>query len=235
MKATTLFLGMALLCLRLVAAPAVPVDVVYKPTFLAGDDSWTAGTGYVAKIGDDCVFLTAHHLFGPDGGLEEDLSPVEARKLFTGLSARSMDDETKVLPSSEILLIPSAKAFDEQGATRDVAAFCLPGYQGAFLVVAKNAPQPGDTVYLLGCPRGEEKLRLIPAKVRRAAANVLEYSFEETGINFGGTSGAPLLNEDGELVGMNIGGRNAGGKTRGFGNPAASFAALVAEALHAKR
>jgi hypothetical protein len=235
MKRLLWLLGLLLPLARVIAAPALPAGVVYQPTFITDDDSWTAGTGYVTKIGAEFVFLTAHHLFGTAGGLEKNLSPAEAKKIVTGMHADALDNGAQAFLSSEMLLISSARGFDAQGAAEDVAAFPLPGFQGPFLAIAKTAPQPGDTIYLLCRPRGEGHPRLVAATVRRAAANILEYSFEETGINFGGTSGAPLLNEAGELVGMNLGGRQAGEKMRGFGNPAASFVALVAEALNAKR
>ncbi len=63
----------------------------------------------------------------------------------------------------------------------------------------------------------------------------IEYFYDEAGVNFGGTSGAPLLNESGEVVGLNLGGGALRGKEFGFGNPATSFAALVSAAVESNQ
>jgi len=212
------------------AEPSPPRDVVFKPTFLTGYDSLTAGTGFVTRIDGGAVFLTAHHLFGPAAGLERDLSPVEAKKFVVALAASSMDRASLVLVSSEMVLIASAKAFDQRDASRDVASFSLLSYSGPTLPMASASPKPGEKVYLLARPRGEERLRLISATVSRVAANALEYFYDTSGVNFAGTSGAPILNEAGEVVAINLGGGDIKGRAFGFGNPSTSFVPLVANA-----
>ncbi len=97
------------------AAPTPPANVVFKPTFLTGYDSLTAGTGFVTRIEGEVVFITAHHLFGPAAGLERDLSPVEAKDFAGALAASSMSKRSVLLTSTEMLLIPTAKAFEEEG------------------------------------------------------------------------------------------------------------------------
>lgn len=215
------------------AAPTPPENVVFKPTFLTGYTSLSAGTGFVLRLNDDYVIVTAHHLFGPAAGLERDLTPLQAKVYAVALAASSMNRPSIVLTSSDMLLIESAKAFDQTDAGHDVAAFRLTGYKGPFLTVSSVVPKEGDRVYLLGRPRGEQKLRLISAAIIRVSANAIEYFYDETGVNFAGTSGAPIINELGEVVGMNLGGGNLKGKAFGFGNPVESFSSLVATAITA--
>lgn len=234
MKPITVILALSVVTALATAAPPPPSDVVFKPTFLSGDDSLTAGTGFVARLKDEHVFLTAHHLFGPAGGLERNLSPAEAKEFVVALAGLSMNRSSLVLTSSEMLLIPTAKAFDRSDSGHDVAAFYLGSYRGPSLAVSDVAPKIGEKIYLLARPRGEDKLRLIGAVVTRAGKDALEYFYEESGVNFAGTSGAPLLNEGGEVVGINLGGRNVQGKTFGFANPAGSFAGLVSSAIKAQ-
>ena len=215
------------------AAPEPPSDVVFKPTFLTGYDSLTAGTGFIARFKEEFVFVTAHHLFGPAAGLEHDLSPPEAKQFAVALVGSSMNRTSLVVTSSEMLLIPSAKAFDNKDSGHDVAAYRLSGYHGPSLLVSDTPPKKGEGVYLLARPRGEEKLRLIRAEVSRVGNDGLEYFYAESGVNFAGTSGAPVLNERGMVVGINLGGGELKGKTFGFANPAGAFAPLVSSALKA--
>lgn len=213
------------------AAPTPPSDVVFKPTFLTGYDSLTAGTGFVARFKENRVFLTAHHLFGPAAGLEHDLSPSEAKAFAAAMVGSSMNHPEVLLTSSAMLLIPTAKAFDQNDATHDIAAFHLPQYQGPALSVSITPTKKGDKVYLLARPRGEEKLRLISAVVSRAGNDSIEYFYDESDVNFAGTSGAPVLNDSGDIVGINLGGGNHKGRTFGFANPAVAFVPLVSSAL----
>jgi hypothetical protein len=213
------------------AVPTPVADVVFKPTFLTGSDSLTAGTGFVLSLKDSVVFITAHHLFGPAAGLERDLAPSEAKEFAAALAALSMTHRSLVLTSSEMLLIPSAKAFDQRDAGHDIAAFRLSGYRGPSLSTSEVELKKGESVYLYARPRGEKELRLIHARVTRIGTDVIEYVYDESGVNFAGTSGAPVLNEKGEVVGINLGGGDTNGKTFGFANPASSFASLVIAAL----
>ena len=129
-------LSVLLLATSALAAPTPPSDVVFKPTFLTGYDSLTAGTGFVVRVDSIPVFLTAHHLFGPAAGLERDLTPAEAKKFVAALAACSMNGASLVLVSSEMMLIPSAKACDERDASHDVAAFRLANHHGPSLAVS---------------------------------------------------------------------------------------------------
>lgn len=63
----------------------------------------------------------------------------------------------------------------------------------------------------------------------------LDYIYDVPGVNFAGTSGAPVFNAAGEVVGINLGGGNHNGKTFDFANPAVAFSPLVAAALAAHK
>lgn len=230
-KSIIAILSVGIVSSAVFAAPTPPADVVFKPSFLTGYDALTVGTGFVARLKEDRVFLTAHHLFGPAAGLERDLSPAEAKAFVAALAGSSMNHPEVVLTSSAMLLIPSAKAFDQNDATRDIAAFHLPAYRGTSLALSLIPTKKGDSVYLLARPRGEEKLRLIKAVVSRAGPDSIEYVYDGAGINFAGTSGAPVLNESGDVVGINLGGGDHKGRTFGFANPAVAFVPLVSSAL----
>src|ERR1035437_7342281 len=144
-----------------IGAPEPVPGVVFKPTFLTGYDSLTAGTGFVLRFENSFVFITAHHLFGPAAGLDKDLTPAEAKDYVAALAATEMDNRSHLLMSTNMLLIPSAKAFSQVDASKDVAGFLLPGYNGKSLAIAKQIPKPGDSIYLYARPRGEDSLKII--------------------------------------------------------------------------
>jgi hypothetical protein len=89
-------------------APDFVRDVVYKPTFLKGYDSFTGGTGFVVTVEGTSLFVTAHHLLKSASGLERDLSPAEACDFAKALAASSMIDPAHVITSSDMLMIASA-------------------------------------------------------------------------------------------------------------------------------
>ena len=216
------------------AAPTPPADVVYSPVFHHEKQTLAAGTAFVVQTPEGTFLLTAQHLFGPAGDLPRDLTPAETKQFVSSVSATSLTHSTVKLTSSDMLLIPSAKKFSQEDAGHDVAAFRLAKYQGASLPLAAALPGAGESVYLLAVPRGEQKLRLVPAKVIQAGENGLEYAFDEGKVNLGATSGAPVLNEKGEVVGINLGGGTLGDKTVGIADPVTSFAGLVSAAAKSK-
>ncbi|HXI70130.1 MAG TPA: trypsin-like peptidase domain-containing protein [Verrucomicrobiae bacterium] len=214
-----------------IGAPEPLPGVVFKPTFLTGYDSLTAGTGFVLRFDNSFVFVTAHHLFGPAAGLDKDLTPEEAKDYAAALAATAMDVRSHLLMSTNMLLIPSAKAFSQVDASKDVAVFLLPGYNGKSLAIAKQIPKPGDAIYLYARPRGEDSLKIIPGKVARNSSTSLEYFYDDGKFNFAGTSGAPVLNDAGEVVGINLGGGESKGRQFGFANPVQSFGPLISAAI----
>ena len=233
MKKITISVLTFLLTLCVIGGTPNPVsDVVFKPTFLTGYDSLTAGTCFILAVDGKPVAITAHHLFGPAAGLEQDLTPEQAKDFVAAIALSSMNDHKHVLTSTNMVLLPSAHAFSGEDASKDVAAFMLNGYSGPTLKVATEALKKGDVVYLYARPRGEESLRIIAAKVERVAAGILEYTFDDGRFNLAGTSGAPVLNQKGEVVAINLGGGELKGRKFGFGNPATSFMKLVSDAMN---
>ena len=93
-------------------APTVPGDVVLKPTFMSGYDSFSGGTAFLCNIrGVEGTFLlTAQHLFRPACGLKRQFSWQEVPKTFAVVTALSITDPTHFITSSNCLAIPGARA-----------------------------------------------------------------------------------------------------------------------------
>jgi len=205
-------------------------NAVLKPTFMSGFDSFSGGTAFVCKIKqvDKNLILTAHHLFGPACGLEEEFKWDELASVFKVMTGLSMSDPKYHVTSSKLISIPGAKGIDEKGYNKDIAAWLAPEQPNlSYLTMSEKAAKKDDIVYLYGRERGKKQLGLYKATVLKSTETEFEYQFEKKGLSLGGTSGAPILNSKGFVVAINIGGYEESGKTIGIGNPLPSIIKIL--------
>ncbi len=217
------------------ADPAVPKNALYKPTFVVLDDSWTAGTAFLIRIeGQPGLFLiTAHHLFGPDAGLKDQMTPAMIATEVKGVAALSMQDVHQDWWFPIFIKISDADSTENRAYAKDIAVFKSEDRpELKVLELAKEMPKKGDKVWVFARQRGDDKPGLLPATVAEADADKLTYIFDQTDFRLPGTSGAPVLNEQGKVVGMNLaGGETADKKFKGTANPVSSIRSEIATAL----
>jgi hypothetical protein len=216
-------------------SPTVPEDVVLKPTFMTGYDSFSGGTAFLCNIpGVEGTFLlTAQHLFGPACGLKRQLSWQEVPKSFVVVTALSITELTHSVTSSNCVAIRGARALDNRGYDKDLAAYRLSSdKRAASLKLASTRPKVGETVFLHARQRGKTSLDMLRAVVRKSSDSEFEYVFDDKQINLAGTSGAPVLNAAGEVVALNLGGGEEAGRFWGMGNPCNSIFSLLKAAIN---
>lgn len=216
------------------ADPAPSKNTVLKPTFITGKESFTAGTAFVCESpdGKKHFLLTAHHLFGSAGGFESELPWDKLNEVIKLTVSISMEDSSIHVLSKKALLIAGARALDNAGLANDIAAFEL-DYDKTrpALALAKIAPKVGERLWLYGRQRGSDRLELLACITTASNATELDYAFDNKTINLAGTSGAPVLNANAQVVAINIGGTEHNGKLIGYGNPTASIVAHLDRAL----
>jgi len=221
-----------------VADPSVPKDALYKPTFLLLDDSWTAGTAFVVRIdGQPGLFLiTANHLFGPAAGLKSQMTPDDIASQIKGVAALSMQDVNKALWFPAFIKIADADSAESRAYAKDLAVFKaadIPDLQA--LVLASEMPKKGDRVWVFARQRGDDTPALLGATVDESSADKLTYIFDKADFRLPGTSGAPVLNAEGKVVGMNLaGGPTATKACKGWANPVSSIRSELTSALSHK-
>ncbi|MEO8501510.1 MAG: trypsin-like peptidase domain-containing protein [Vicinamibacteria bacterium] len=204
------------------------VNAVFRPTFTTSEGTHSAGTAFLVKWSEGRhVLLTAHHVFGREGGMGRDFESWELPKLFVSLEAQSIDDAHIELRTNQIVHIVGAKAL----SPTDLAAFLIadPGKAGA-LSFAAESPIPGARIHLLGALINRRG-RMWPARVMRVTDEVIYYTFEDSTLNLNATSGAPLLDERGQVVGMNVGVGRLGGVDVFLGLPASAIHTMLSSAL----
>lgn len=199
-----------------------PEQAWVRPRFDTVDGPIVAGTAFVCEPGpgEPPLLLTAQHLFGPAGGLPRDYEWSEMGTSVRGAEGRD-DEGTVVLKTGPPLVITDAKGMSDEGVGNDLAAFSLLGPARIHaLPLAVRAPAVSEAVWLIGPVESDDSLRH-RATVVEFGDDYLIYAYDEP-IELRATSGAAVVNTDGEVVAVNLGGGDEGGVTIGVGNPASS-------------
>lgn len=196
-------------------APTVAPCSVLEPRFTVDGKSVAAGKMFALKVGEKTLLLTAHHLLGPNGGLPAQLGPDEvvAKVASVGLTDAS-DGKTSCGRSVKALKVAGAAPMAGGDASTDLAVFVpapvetkdrLTTTALAPLALAAAAPKVGDPVWLASRVQGREGMAWA-AKVVEVQANALYLEYADKELDLTATSGAPILDAKGAVVGLNLGG-----------------------------
>src|SRR5262245_37543781 len=75
--------------------PTIAPHSVLRPVFATTEGEIPAGTAFVVRWDNGSnLLLTAHHLFGPMGGMSRDIAAAELPKVVKSVRAASADDKT---------------------------------------------------------------------------------------------------------------------------------------------
>ena len=225
-----------IICSDLVAktdAPQPPRHVLFSPEFHSKGQVLRAGHGFLSRADGRRLFVSAHHLIGTSGGFDRDYEWNEIPAAVDRIVARSVNDPARAFTAMEPLLIEGATGLNDETFALDLMAFKVvgdpKGNASAGLQWAKRQPEIGERVWLFSPVSGSDKL-LHQACVLDIEDSGIAYMFDDP-IKLQATSGAPVLNSDGDVLAMNLGGVVEGGRTIGFGNPAHAMLAHLTRAL----
>ncbi|MBX2796595.1 MAG: serine protease [Myxococcales bacterium] len=234
----------ALLSVAQAEAPTVAACTVLRPSFTVGEKAYPAGTMFAAKAGEHTVLLTAHHLFGPAGGLPSLLTGPQVGEQVSRVSLTDAFSGGPCGTSETVRTVTDAAPMGSKGTATDLAVFTPKEATGldrlqstrarpelAPLPLAAADPKKGDSVWVAARVQ-QSTTRMWPAEVVEVSGTGLYYRFADSSLDLGATSGAPVLNAEGAVVGLHLGGgAMADGALVGAANPVSSVRSRVQAAL----
>lgn len=217
------------------SAPSLPVrSLVLKPSFVASSGPFAAGTAFALReprAPGGVVVLSCHHIFGPAGGLAEDVAGHALPAFIQKASVTDQDGKTFGL--GPVLPVPYAKMFHPptRDASADVSVFQAPAELApSALELAPALPEKDEPVWLLARVTGQSEL-VWPAVAFFVTDTFFVYQFESRTIDQRATSGAPVVNARGQLVAVHLGGNPVQDVVRGVGTPLPSLRRALEAAL----
>jgi len=156
------------------------------------------------------LVLTAYHLFGESGGLDEQIPASVLPDVFEKVVFTDAYNDSECGECEKILKIEDADTYPE--VNKDIVAFYYGENLNANRLKTKfKAPKKGERFglqrpqYLVWSPDYiKQRLSLLQQNVG--------FEYEEKDIELTATSGAPILNSKGEVVGLNAAGGEQNGK-----------------------
>jgi len=185
---------------------SVAKNTLLKPEFTSNEFSLKAGSSFVLDYKEKLYLLTAHHLFGPAAGLDKRYTWEELQSLAPSVKGFDYDSYEKPVVSGHFISVKNALGYNKGDPSQDLAVFLLSEQKLASLSFAATPPSKGDIVYLYARLKNasKEDTVLHSATVTESNDQFIDYKFDNRFLNPRATSGAALLNQSGEVVGLNI-------------------------------
>jgi hypothetical protein len=207
---------------------------VYNPTFISGEEEYSAGKGFITNFENSTIFITALHLIGEAGGFQKDYVGDEVSDVVTELVATNIVDNKIKVVSNKVITLKGTEPVSDARLNGDVAAFLIESnILPNTLPLSLSNPKIQDTLFMLSSVYGSDK-KVHKAMVVESNDGYIAYVFEDKTISLRATSGAPLVNLKGEVVAINISGGENQGYLVGYGNPSTGIASHLEHAIQIK-
>jgi hypothetical protein len=201
---------------------------VFIPEFHTYEGRINSGHCFCAAHDQSSFIITCLHLFGPGGGLKTNIKPEElSSSVYEYLIHDPITDEilgNGSAPYSNVNSYPLNPHANELDASGDIAVFPVPEESKITpLNFSEKNLEIGDNVDVLGIDR----FNIESVTIKKFPCTVLDIDDKylilkpKKEINIPGLSGAPIINENDDVIGMIAGGfRDKMGRNRIICNPA---------------
>jgi hypothetical protein len=203
------------------AEPAADGNALLLPTYVFEQNPpITAGFAFMFDEGGQRYAATAFHVFGAAGGMRSKLSSREVPMEVKALAGLCLGDSRTVIVAQPALYVEGARSLDAKGGESDVALFRVPDPRAkSALRLATAAAKVGDRVWLFTRLFDRAEAKLYPARITEVSATLVRYQFETASLNLRACSGAPILDDQGAVVGMHLGFAKQEDALLGLANP----------------
>src|SRR6185437_1242565 len=201
-----------------VVPPKVTAGSLVRPEFIYGKASSFGSYASVVQVGPRTLVLTALHVLdevaknnGVDTAVENTgYTGKELPRVITEVNLYDALQEKWMFhvlgTAGEMLVLPNARSnVEEPFAHRDIAAFIANGTANVKGIrLAEATPGVGEAVWLAARFEGGAQLRAAVVVDKTELSFVFRYLDKPRGPKY--TSGAPILDVNGEVVAINVGG-----------------------------
>lgn len=219
--------------------PALPHPFVCRLVIEAGMETAIIGYAFVARPDSNAspVLLTALHVLDPllkhfNINLDIQASAPTGRELPEKIDRVNMYDvfalHWMMAPLGEanrMMTLPGARTGEEEPfSDKDIAAFSLSAlHVGDKAFLAETAPGVGEPVWLAARNDANHHKNMFRAVVVESTDRSLVYRFEPGAAPPKYCSGAPIINQNGEITGIAVGTGRLNGQTFGHANHAGNI------------
>jgi hypothetical protein len=235
------------------SSPKVPDRFVVRPIFTSGADSVIGGYAFLLDMEERGIrqplLVTALHVMDEmikkknidSTGENGHYTGKELPAVITGVSFYDVFAPNWMLAhlgsAGPMLVLPGARTDDEEPfSDRDIAAFRVKVQPGASrnlnpVPLARRAPAKGDPIWLAARPNDHSSRKTFKAVVVEITPRSLVFKYEDPAEKPKYSSGAPVLDRNGEVAGIVVGGGEIKGQKLGHANHVDNIRRHLGEAM----